>query len=75
MRVLTKIGSFHDAWNVVFNLTATDGVGDGIRSVTGRLVAAVTAGVPFVGVLVGYGRTVVSEFELTLLDEVIKGGK
>lgn len=73
---------------MVFNLTATGGgVVDGNRSVTGRFVAAftdvtgriveaITDGVPLVGFTLGYdGRAVVNEFELTKLDEVIKGGK
>lgn len=88
---MAKIGVFHDAWNVLFNLTATDGGAvdagvAGIRSVTGRFVGAIiiTVGVgftvgydvPFVGITLGYdGRTVENEFELTTLDEVIKGGK
>lgn len=76
---MTKIGVFHDAWKVVFIfLTGTDGgaVVVGIRSVTGRLVAAITDGVPFVGFTLGYdGRAVENEFVLTTLDEVIKGGK
>lgn len=74
---MTKIGVFHDAWNVLFNLTATAGetVVDGICSLTGRFVTAITVGVPLVGLTLGYdGRTVENEFVLTKLDEVIKGG-
>lgn len=74
---MAKMGVFHDAWNVLFNLTATDGgIVVGVRSVTGRFVVAITDGVPFVGFILGYdGRAVENEFVLTKLDEVIKGGK
>lgn len=52
---------------MLFNLTATvGGTVDGIRSVTGRYVAPITVGVPFVGFMLGYGgRAVVNEFVLT----------
>lgn len=60
-----KNGGFQDAWNVLFNLTATGGVVAGIRSVAGRFVVTITDGVPLVGVTLGYdGRTVENEFVL-----------
>lgn len=56
---------------MLFNLTAT-GVGvvvvvvDGIRSIVGRFVVAITDGVALVGFILGYeGRTVENEFVLT----------
>lgn len=75
---MTKKGGFHDAWNVLFNLTETgsDVVDGTCSAVIGLFVTVYADGIALVGITLGYvGRTVENEFVLITLDEVIRGGK